>query len=241
MAFSNLWSSERLSFSLSIIAVISAAITTYHQYSHSTEVRCYRTNFNVTSIPGFLPDGSFQDSISGSLTFMNSGSTPVSIISSQVILHADTAQVLQAINENGYITLSPQSSSYHSVLRPIHSDYYLDTKSLSSFRFATNIDSTALKELLNEAIPAAWDSTMVSVNFYLWLLMADPFGDLSMDVVRLASYAYSNETNRPRFGYAPSFDFSTRRMPTFRNLDFWTDLSEEKLNQVQPPPSSSAK
>jgi hypothetical protein len=81
MAFFNLWSSERLSFSLSIIAVVSAAITTYHQFHEEIDIA-----FQVgmpQSAPSYGCD-SFdsllilnEDTLTIPFTFVNSGTTPV--------------------------------------------------------------------------------------------------------------------------------------------------------------------
>ena len=159
MAFFNLWSSERLSFSLSIVAVISAAITTYHQFSHTTEVSFFENTFNVSAPPGFLQNGSYRDSLSGSLTFMNSGSTPVSIISSSVILHADTAIIQREIDENPYVALYPITHNLNSKSNSFESDFYLEENSVSKYRFVTAIDSVVLKELVNKAVPLDFDTT----------------------------------------------------------------------------------
>ena len=88
MAFFNHWSSERLSFSLSVVAVISAAITSYHQfYEHSftqitpVEVRLLKDHSNsAESSLGILEIR---------LLVMNGGTTPCTIISEELYLTAD--------------------------------------------------------------------------------------------------------------------------------------------------------
>lgn len=86
MAFSNLWSSERLSFSLSIIAVISAAITTFLQFHKSTEINC------IVHLVEHFPSATDRyrhDTLSFSCSFLNSGSTPVGLIDSRIFLAND--------------------------------------------------------------------------------------------------------------------------------------------------------
>ena len=68
MAFFNLWSSERLSFSLSIIAVISAAITAYHQFHHESSVSI-RLGLQYMN----------TDTLYMKATFMNQGTTSIAI------------------------------------------------------------------------------------------------------------------------------------------------------------------
>ena len=86
MAFFNLWSSERLSFSLSIVAVISATITSYFQFFHTkTDVKVifssHSYQVNDTTGEGILR-------LSG--IFMNDGTSPVSLLESSSFFSIDT-------------------------------------------------------------------------------------------------------------------------------------------------------
>ena len=235
MAFFNHWSSERLSFSLSIVAVISAAITSYYQFFyHSTEVIYYREHFHLSKLPT-LKDGTYNDSIVGSMTFMNRGSTTVSIISSAVILDGDISEMSDVdYRENPYVSFD--QVSYGDSIRAtqhIHSKHYLDSKSVSEFRFEAKIDSSNFRRVLRNASSIdfeGWDSTQVMLDYHLWFLMADPYGNFSMEAVKIGNYVY-NRSGRSLFGLGHSNGYQTRQMPPFRNIDFWKDLTEEKWKE----------
>jgi hypothetical protein len=235
MAFFNLWSSERLSFSLSIVAVISAAITSYYQFFyHSTEVSYFKENSHFSKLPTFK-DGMYNDSIVGSITFMNRGSTPVSIISSAVIIEVDSTEIdVEDFRENPRVSFSQGvvwGDSSTREMEYVHTKHYLDAKSVSEFRFETTIDSAKFGRLLkNSPITynwEGWDSNTVVVYYHLWFLMADPFGEFSMEAVKIGHHVY-NESGRYIFGFGDPNSHQTRDIPVFRDIDFWKDLSAEK-------------
>ena len=233
MAFSNLWSSERLSFSLSIVAVISAAITSYYQFfDQSTDIATHRKATHLRTIPNLTPKGTFYDSIVATCTFMNSGSTPVSIIDSQLIIEVDSSKFDENTNDHPYLTFYNRIDDSLRYVIDVQSDYYLDSKSVSTFSFSANVDSTKLMQLLRDAPRAGLkrDSTAVAVNFHLWFLMVNPFGKYSMDVVSLSNAYYQN-SGKYLFGTGSGVQNQTKKLPPFRDVEFWTTLSDNKFFQ----------
>ena len=69
MAFFNLWSSERLSFSLSIVAVVSAAITSYYQFFYHDSSVSARLDVQYLN----------TDTLYLKATFMNQGTHSIAI------------------------------------------------------------------------------------------------------------------------------------------------------------------
>ena len=236
MAFFNLWSSERLSFSLSVVAVISASITSYYQFFyHSTEVSYYREVFHLRKLPT-LKDGIYHDSIVGSITFMNRGSTPVSIISSAVILDGDTSQIPDDdYRENPYLNFNQGVLWGDSIREAVHthSKHYLDSKSVSEFQFEAKIDSSNFRRLLRNANTPdweGWDSTEVILNYHLWFLVADPYGNFSMEAVKIENSVY-NKSGRYLYGWGLENGYQTKQMPPFQNIDAWNELTSEKTRK----------
>jgi len=115
----------------------------------------------------------------------------------------------------------------------IHSKHYLDSKSVSEFRFEAKIDRSNFRRVLRNASSIdfeGWDSTQVMLDYHLWFLMADPYGNFSMEAVKIGNYVY-NRSGRSLFGLGHSNGYQTRQMPPFRNIDFWKDLTEEKWKE----------
>lgn len=230
MAFFNHWSSERLSFSLSIVAVISAAITSYYQFFyHSTEVSYFRERSHLSELPA-LVNGAYHDSVVGSITFFNRGSTPVSIISSAIILDGDTAEIPDDFRENPNVTFNIFWGGRNSLASEVHSKHYLDAKSVSEFRFKAKIDSSEFQKVVRSSPTAAHDSTQVNLNYRLWFLMADPYGNFSLEAVKIGIHAY-NISGRYIFKVGEANWVQTRQMPPFQNIDFWKDLTYEKTQK----------
>ena len=93
MAFFNLWSSERLSFSLSIVAVISAAITSYYQFFY------HESTVSVKIIPDFgLADTVYMRAI-----IMNEGTNSVAVSFAQAFATGNDAKSqTRKISGGGY-------------------------------------------------------------------------------------------------------------------------------------------
>ena len=87
MAFFKLWSSERLSFSLSIIAVVSAAITAYHQF-HSESILSVR----FTNVEYSIDESSWTGSLRLQGVLMNSGTTQLTLVKEDCQLTIDTTR-----------------------------------------------------------------------------------------------------------------------------------------------------
>lgn len=186
MSLFNLWSSERLSFSLSVIAVISAAITSYYQFFYySTNVK-YVWTFDGSNFAG-CKGTAFDDSLALQITFMNEGSTPVSILKSRLYL-------LNPRTKNGQGNLEKSSIWAHEIPGVIIQDdfkekFYLEPKSINTLTFHTKVDSTSLMSLINAA-PNATDSTMSDLEMGVTLLLVDPYGNFSTAAISLAYPIY---------------------------------------------------
>ena len=186
MAFFNLWSSERLSFSLSIVAVISAAITSYYQFFYySTNVKYVWTSdgSNYAQCEGTT----FDDSLALQITFMNEGSTPVSILKSRLYL-------LNPRTKNGQGNLEKSTIWGRKNPGVIYQDdlkenFYLEPKSINTLTFHTKVDSTSLMRLINAA-PSATDSTWSDLEMGVTLLLVDPYGNFSAAAISLAHPIY---------------------------------------------------
>ena len=87
MAFFNLWSSERLSFSLSIIAVVSAAITAYHQFYSESSL-----SVRFTSVEYSIDESSWTGSLRLQGVLMNSGTTQLTLVKQDCQLTIDTTR-----------------------------------------------------------------------------------------------------------------------------------------------------
>ena len=88
MAFFNLWSSERLSFSLSIVAVISAAITSYFSFFH------YKSDLAIRITGAYYEPSDSSDAVVFGLkgVFINSGTTPLTMVDHFGFLSTDSTQ-----------------------------------------------------------------------------------------------------------------------------------------------------
>ena len=190
MAFFNLWSSERLSFSLSVVAVISAAITTYHQF--------YNQSTQVSIIPHHIiskPEATWKevnDTIAFECTFLNSGSNPVGVIASRIFLTTDSALHRQnhEIGDHSYDWQTIQTSFHRWNQRG-----YLPAQSVVPIRFETAFDSTSLARLVNRATIGR-DSTVKVLNAGVWLKMVDPYGQESTATVTISRLRYKINTTR---------------------------------------------
>ena len=87
MAFFNLWSSERLSFSLSIVAVISAAITAYHQFYSESSLSLRFTHVEYT-----IDESSWEGTLRLRGVLMNSGTTQLTLVKQYCHLTIDTTR-----------------------------------------------------------------------------------------------------------------------------------------------------
>ena len=226
MAFSNLWSSERLSFSLSIVAVISAAITSYYQF--------FWYNSNVEYVPHIaaiqcasVTDGVFQDSLTLKITFMNNGSTPVSVIESRLFL-------LNSNAKNGLGSLEKQKlfhrikPSIDSVIYqvPLDENLYLNPKSVNTHTFQASIDSISFMNLIHSE-HAPGNSSMTQLEFGVYLLMADPHGNFSKKAISVI-YPFCRLDGRCA---KSSLDVSAGSMPDFDSS--WSELVERYFSRPQ--------
>ena len=210
MAFFNLWSSERLSFSLSIVAVVSAAITTYHQfYNHETSVSYVNTTHASPNI------NAYDDSLTAQLTFMNDGSTPVSIIKSRVYL-------LNHYDQIGEGTIEKQRFLFNSISGVIFQDecptkesWYLEPKSVSTLTFSSTLDSTSLMALIRAVPSSERIDDLSSFELGVYVLMVDPYGNYSSQAIPIAEPLYDANGTHIR-SYVPLFQ---GRMPPFVTWD----------------------
>ena len=182
MAFFNLWSSERLSFSLSIIAVVSAAITTFHQFHKSTEINC------IVHLVEHFPSATDQyrhDTLSFSCSFLNSGSTPVGLIDSRIFLANDAGLEKQS----SLIGDAPEKNSVQQKRGSGQSGYF-PPQSVVPLHFKFIADSLQLVELVSRSPRLDRDSNLVQLNAGVWLRMIDPFGNESQTIVDVGNISY---------------------------------------------------
>ena len=88
MALFNNWSSDRLSFSLSIVAIVSAAITSYYQFFY------YQSDLAIRFTGCHYVPSDSSDTIRFGLrgVFINSGTTPLTLIEHSGFLSTDTVR-----------------------------------------------------------------------------------------------------------------------------------------------------
>ena len=84
---------DRLSLTLSLVAIISAAITSYYQFFHHATLVSHFQSEIIDHWPSLEGDH-YQDSIAARVTLLNSGSTPVAIVKSRLFLTSDTLYAL---------------------------------------------------------------------------------------------------------------------------------------------------
>ena len=224
MAFFNLWSSERLSFSLSVVAVISAAITSYYQFFYySTNVKYVWTSdgSNYAQCEG----NAFDDSLALQITFMNEGSTPVSIIKSRMYL-------LNPRTKNGQGNLEKSTIWGRKNPGVIYQDdlkenFYLEPKSINTLTFHSKVDSTSLMRLINAA-PSATNSTLSDLEMGVTLLLVDPYGNFSAAAISLAHPIYELDGVCP----AVSLDLKRGSIPPFVNWDNLMSKDQELRDEI---------
>ena len=206
MAFFNLWSSERLSFSLSIVAVISAAITTYHQfYNQSTEVSCI-LHHNIDFPSGGGPH--INDTLAFEFTFLNSGSTPVGLIESRMFISSsDSAFESQASYHGDYGDHTIQTDTWN-----WNQTAYFPEQSVVNVSFSTQVDTTELRRIISIASRDDDYPELVDLTAGVWLRMVDPYGNESTKVVSV-SPSYLAATLGPSVWGAPVGNI---QMPPFR-------------------------
>ena len=209
MAFLNLWSSERLSFSLSIVAVVSAAITTYHQfYNQSTEVSCI-LHHNIKFPNGGGPH--FNDTLAFECTFLNSGSTPVGLIESRMFISSsDSAFESQAsyIGDYGSHTIQTNTWNWNQTA-------YFPEQSVVNVSFSHQVDTTDLRRIISIASHIDNRPEKVRLTAGVWLRMVDPFGNESTKVISV-SPSYEAATLWPSVWGMPTGKI---QMPPFRPRD----------------------
>ena len=190
MAFSNLWSSERLSFSLSVVAVISAAVTSYFQFfDHSTEISC------VVHSDIRFPVGhgiSRSDTFAFECTFLNSGSTPVGLIESRMFLSssADSTFNLQDSpfgDQVGRHTVQTSQRSWNQTA-------YFPEKSVVTIPFVTEIDSADLSRLIIESPPMIDYPEETLLRAGIWLRMVDPYGKESTTILEISNPSFNRKS-----------------------------------------------
>lgn len=210
MAFSNLWSTERFSFSLSVVAVITAAITTYHQfYNNSTEISSI-LHSNMT-----FPKASGQfrnDTIAFECTFLNSGVTPVGLIESRMFLTHDSAFEFQNSAHGDYESYR----TFQTNNRIWNQKGYFPPNSVMQLSFVTTIDSSKLSRLVLGAPRNSIDPDHVLLRAGIWLRMVDPYGNESSDV-RAVGVFYDTKSLGPGVYGIP---VGKKQMPPFREPEY---------------------
>ena len=225
MAFFNLWSSERLSFSLSIVAVVSAAITTYHQfYNHQTSVSYVNTTVDVNSAS--VETDAFDDSLTVQLTFMNDGSTPVSIIKSRLFLLNNHDQNVEgAIQKQLFLGNSIDGVIFQDKSRPKES-CYLEAKSVNTLTFRSTIDSTSMMGLVSAVPSEERTNDLSSLELGVYVLMVDPYGNFSSQAISIAEPIYDSNGTQ----VVNSLPLDHGRMPPFVS---WDEFMSEDLELAE--------
>lgn len=225
MAFSNLWSSERLSFSLSIVAVVSAAITSYYQFFWYKSNVEYVPHLAATQCAS-VTDGVFQDSLRLKMTFMNNGSTPVSVIESRLFLINSSAKNgLGNLEKQRLFQSRPPSIDSVIYQVPLDENLYLNPKSVNTHTFQASIDSMSFMNLV-QSEHAPGNSSMSILEFGVYLLMVDPHGNFSKKAI---SVIYPICRLDGRCG-TTSLDLSAGSMPDFDSS--WSELVERYFDST---------
>ena len=191
MAFFNLWSSERLSFSLSIIAVVSAAITTYHQFHQEIDIA-----FQVgmpQSVPshGLAPSYDSllipnEDTLSIPCTFVNSGTIPVGLTQSRVWMSVHDSM---DVHRGTFGDQNIQNTIQTGVLENGTTGYF-SPESVTQLQFNLNVDSISLARLLQKA-PRGYDRHLYyGVSFD----MISPDGNSTTASIKLGRLYYDTTT-----------------------------------------------
>ena len=179
MAFFNLWSSERLSFSLSIIAVVSAAITTFHQFYSKTDVKVTFSAFEYT-----VNDTTGTGILKLSGIFMNNGTTPVALKESSVFFSIDTTKNNGKVNgwQSHYLD-EWRLYEYSSILENVLDGVYVAPGSAEAFNVEWQFEPSRVLQLVEVARRnqqfSVWDSTLVTVDIGLFATLVSPQAEYS--------------------------------------------------------------
>jgi len=221
MSFFNLWSSERLSFSLSIIAVISAAITTFHQFHSKTDVRVAFSSYRYS-----VNDSTGMGHIKASGIFMNNGTTPVASKQSSLFITIDRTHNRGKVNGTSsyfiedsklYVATDP----YEHVLNNI----YVAPQSTEVFYVEWEVPHWRVLRLLDAAKQneqfASWDSSLVEVQMGLMTTLVSPNAESSSKRMYAASQFFDvSDSLNPR----PTI--SALNMNGFYHFESWEPMEE---------------
>ena len=179
MAFFNLWSSERLSFSLSIIAVVSAAITTFHQFHSKTDVKVTFSAFEYT-----VNDTTGAGILKLSGIFMNNGTTPVALKESSVFFSIDTTRNNGKVN--GWESRFPDEWMLYESSPPLENvldGVYVAPGSAESFKVEWPFKTSQVLPLVQVARQnhqfSGWNSNLVEVEIGLFATLVSPQAEYS--------------------------------------------------------------
>ena len=163
MAFFNLWSSERLSFSLSVVAVISAAITSYYQFIY------YESDLAIRITGSYIEPvdsiGDVEFGIKGVL--MNSGTTTLTMVDHFGFFSADSLQdykTRNSRNANGllYARSPPEekftSKDLESILVP--------PKTTQTFNLSWSMNAERLEQLIMDTKASGSRYTIPTNHMY---------------------------------------------------------------------------
>jgi len=228
--------SDQLSLTLSLIAIVSAAITSYYQFfHHATEVSHFTSG--VDEWPAVEGDV-FQDSLSCTVTFLNSGSTPVAIVKSRLFLTSDTVFASHVFTNYAkdvdHQKNDPYKDPFNSIRKnrihntihvDVNQEHLLKEQSVLSIKFSGALtDSTGFGALLKEAPLFFGSSESSGIRAGLWMLMADPYGDFSMMTIPLGLGMYDRERGSLP-GELRLEKIETLTMPAFAEGSYWEKIS----------------
>ena len=202
MAFFNLWSSERLSFSLSIVAVISAAITSYYQFFY------FNTDFTIHFPESFwvsyekgarnfggrlIDDQRFTTKVA----LMNAGTEFIGLTSCRFfVTYQDESSNLfwsekyEPLNHYGCLdSLGVMDASDYAVIIKPQEVHFLEFSEQLSVMFTdsiwqTQVNRNNIRESIGEGIRA-------DVHFGMWFKFIDSGGNYSSQRCHLGSLVYS--------------------------------------------------
>lgn len=230
---------DRLSLTLSLVAIISAAITSYYQFFHHATMVSHFQSEVIDHWPSLEGDH-YQDSIAARVTFLNSGSTPVAIVKSRLFLTSDTLYALAEFKnaakerkpydpyKDPYNT-SRGIRNFQTRFVDVNQEYYLKEQSVHTVRFSGVLpDSSDFRELLMGSAPL-YEGAGENLSMGLWVLFADPYGDFSMKTIPLGQGFYRQ--GRFRGEFFPG-TLETNRLPPFAEGSFWQKISDENSRRL---------
>ena len=216
MAFFNLWSSERLSFSLSVVAVISAAITSYYQFFYSQT----GVSMQITSARYTVNDSNGIGTLQIQGVFMNPGTVPLALTRAHGFLTNDTTRNDGKID--GYIALFSDWHTYverKSEFKP----EIIEVESSMPFSKEWKLPHTKVKKLIDSCRVSGrvspWNDNHVQLKAGMYLSFVTPKAEASSARTYPISVTFDvSDSLSPRTlscGFSPN----VYRFPIFEPVD----------------------